>query len=1317
MQPRRKDIVPWLAVTMVFGTCGACLAAGTAAMLPRSYGTGLPLIADGQAACAVIYPAEGEAGRVLAERIAAAVTRLGAGDVPLIPDVEAVPERLGRLRPDLREKPLILLGDLNTNRAFFPSYANYYTICDARYPGGDGYVVRTLVRPFGRAVNYLVVGGSTPAGVARAVDRVTEMMAALKPADRVELPFCLEVKLGGALRSAFAEALRRADANPPFEPPREKGYSKEAQKHFTRNAHMYFYTGRPFFARRARDWILYLLDYSPEPIGTSDYWMEDLAVAWRRVSVSPVFSREECQAIDIRMYETFLDQGRRGWWVQKDASLGIGCRHHTTGMLAWWTFLRVLEEVGEPSTEARAKLAKRRTWCEAYLDGLLRHYWDDQDDYQSADSVQNTASYALQTGQLTWYTSGLARRAAQRLMTQVDNMGWYAGIQGYGDALPGWERFRLDGGLLLGSCAFVYQDGGYLWIMDHFPGLDESWGSLQPARLHTFDPGGRLKRKPPDWLTGLYVSRLTPYRLEKLNEGDFLTTPMMDGFHAFGLKAWPVPAELAFDKLVYRSAPEPTRMYFLLQGMAGTPLSTVDPNTIIRLTDQGKLWLVHNTGRRSLYFKNGVYVTRGVNEEGIPAACELVAHGDFGAVAMACSRLPDYRGTTWTRNLIALKDRFLVAIDQVRIEQPGTYMIGCNWRTPGFAVLDGPAWTSKQDDVTFTLLAADAQGMTSRREFTRDGATRPTILRQNRSLTAQAGHEVVFENLLYTSSSTRPMRCALRRVAPGVVAIRVHDGRGREASYVAAAGDQGIRAAGLETDAAAVLVGPGGAWMVGGGKLTLAGMSLDARDGRCVFTPEQAARAADWLAGVWDRAVIPRAEPKKVPEQAERTLQPVWTHPGPTTQGWRMDGVRFKPIRHVVGQSLLATDWILPLLLAEPRLMGQRGGAEFVLELPEPARVIGIDLYGDAFGETDRPLPPAHLDVELTFTRDGFAADARTRRVRVAREPSYHNLYKGHSYLFERYHLSGFEESASAVRVRVVDASIPQMVLTDVRVQVNEPACPQPVRVRVFDLDADGHDEILSWTADGDVAILDGEGALRWQASCPEGIVSAEAWDLDEDKQREIFVSRTDRQVVVYNLDGSVRWVKDFRNIWRESDQHFFGDGSVVYGMGAWKPAGRPRPELILTGYFSAAKLDPAGRVVKWFRRAGHFTQVRTIPQNLPNAGALVMRSDIPWVGPVPLEWWSIQSGAVGTRVDVPNGPAVFLAVDDYDADGRAEAIVATEQGIGLFGDREPLKRWQHITDAPPTGVGLLPSADGKGFVTVYGREDRSTGARTGTYS
>jgi hypothetical protein len=174
----------------------------------------------------------------------------------------------------------------------------------------------------------------------------------------------------------------------------------------------------------------------------------------------------------------------------------------------------------------------------------------------------------------------------------------------------------------------------------------------------------------------------------------------------------------------------------------------------------------------------------------------------------------------------------------------------------------------------------------------------------------------------------------------------------------------------------------------------------------------------------------------------------------------------------------------------------------------------------------------------------------------------------------------------------------------------------------------------------------------------------------------------------------------------RQTDEQFYRDGCSIYGMAAWRPADRDETEVLFTAYFAAARLDAAGHPQETFRRSGHLTQIRPVPAGRSTPAGLAIRSDIPWVGPAPLEWWSAETAASETTQWAPNGPAVFFEVGDYDSDGNPEALLATEQGIGLYSQVEPKVRWQHTTDAPTTGVGVIFGADGGPCTIVYGRSD-----------
>ncbi|MHC4797194.1 MAG: hypothetical protein ACYTF1_11175, partial [Planctomycetota bacterium] len=752
--------------------------------------------------------------------------------------------------------------------------------------------------------------------------------------------------------------------------------------------------------------------------------------------------------------------------------------------------------------------------------------------------------------------------------------------------------------------------------------------------------------------------------------------------------------------------------------------------------DQGKLWLVHNTAKRSLFFKNAVYVSRGLDEDAVPAACELVAHADFGNVALAASRLPDYRGTYWTRNLFVKQGRFTVVVDQICVEEAGQYTVCCTWRTPGFASLTDSGWWARQGDAEFFILPGEMRGLACARTAHPDGATRPTILRQNRSFTARPGDNLFYENLLYTSGPRVRQQCEVRRLAPGAIVIREHNAGQPEELSLAAACDGGISLHDLKTDAKLVFLSEREAFLAGGKTLELAGHTFNSVGNRVAFDDEIAEAVQRLLKSAWRKTALPQDESEEShPSMSGAAPQPTWTNRGPCTRGRLIDGIRFVGKSNIAGSDLLATDWILPVLRAEPRLtrswaitlnppmspnqvvahqedpndepvLSPLKRSEFILELAEPTRVSEIVVFGDTFGETSEPVFDARVDLEMTFTSDGFQADSRVKTVTLNRRPSYHNLYKGHSYLFECYRATGLDESARTVRVRVLDATLPKMILTDVQVRGEaDSAQEQPVNVHPTDLDGDQQDEILTWTAEGELAVVRPDGSDAWRRRFYEGIINVNAWDLDDNGVKEVFVSRTDRQVVALNSNGSLRWQKDFRQMYRETDEKYYNDGSIVYGMTAWKPDGTTEKAILFTSYFNAAKLDTKGNINNCFKRNGHFTQIQRIPSGFDREGGLAIRSDIPWVGPVPLQWWDTTTGEPASESSVPNGPCVFFEIGDLDADGSVDALVATEQGIGLFAPSEPKTRWEHITDAPAVGVGVIQH-NARAAQVAYGRRD-----------
>ena len=174
----------------------------------------------------------------------------------------------------------------------------------------------------------------------------------------------------------------------------------------------------------------------------------------------------------------------------------------------------------------------------------------------------------------------------------------------------------------------------------------------------------------------------------------------------------------------------------------------------------------------------------------------------------------------------------------------------------------------------------------------------------------------------------------------------------------------------------------------------------------------------------------------------------------------------------------------------------------------------------------------------------------------------------------------------------------------------------------------------------------------------------------------------------------------------QETGERLYGDGSLVYGMVAWRPEGAAEKQVLCTSYFFSATLDAQGRLQKYFRRSGHHAGIREVPRRFASDGQFAIRCDIPWVGPVPLEWWDGKADEAVATCNVPNGPLVHFELDDFDVDGRVEAFLASEEGIGLYGRTEPAVKWQHSTDAPCVGAAAVKVDDRHAATFLYGRED-----------
>ena len=176
-------------------------------MLPRTIDRSTKLVHDSRSDAAIVYP-DVEDGRSLGRAVQQAVSEATGIELELVADSKVV-DRIPRWpHKEYRNRPLVLIGNISTNRAIIPLYGNLLAGADLGYPGGDGFTLRTVVNPYGNGVNEIVLGGSSVAGMNKAVQAFAAVARKSGRRGSLTLPGLLKVVPGGK----YVEIVDRASA-------------------------------------------------------------------------------------------------------------------------------------------------------------------------------------------------------------------------------------------------------------------------------------------------------------------------------------------------------------------------------------------------------------------------------------------------------------------------------------------------------------------------------------------------------------------------------------------------------------------------------------------------------------------------------------------------------------------------------------------------------------------------------------------------------------------------------------------------------------------------------------------------------------------------------------------------------------------------------------------------------------------------------------------------------------------------------------------------------------------------------------------------
>ncbi|MGI5816628.1 MAG: FG-GAP-like repeat-containing protein [Armatimonadota bacterium] len=1296
-------------------------------LTPRSLET--PIVVDG-AAVATICHADDPAWREAAMAVQTAISDATGVEVPLASAADLSDE-------EAFGQSLILLGHLDNNRHVARLYHNFYVCLDTGYAGAEGYIIRSAHDPWGRGFNAVLVGGSTAAGTANAAAAFAEIIADATDGASLSLGRQMVLEIGEREfmtpdQRDLAIEQGRATLFAP-------GEGRSGVSRLTGLGTRYHRTGDPLAGEAYRAMMHALVEYfetdsyiSTEPLSRydrdfRDAWTYQVGLLWDLCEESELFSDEERVKftnmvirlmLECDLYQRYED--RLEMWGENTR---VPHNHNTFPALGAY-FIGEYALRHYPDHAALA--ARAEMWLEV-AEGVFRGLKHSPKPLEDSAAyvwlpLQHVMTYSLATGDTTFLDEGHGLAAAEVAMITMDNAGYQAA---YGDhsaytAASGIAEYTF-------KVAWYHRDPAVLWITQHAGGAN---GSPLGQSYHI-----DIEPQPPAGHVGLRVAELPP-------------AAYTDGIEGSPYPKEPqVPLEDCFDKMSFRAGLERDDAYMLIDGFGRGTHMHWDANAIIRYSHGGEPLLVDGEYiKNAPKYHNAVVIIRDGQSEDAPAVTELVRADDLQHVSFAQTRLPQCNEAAWTRSVVWRPNDYVLVVDEIEALADGDFTLRCCWRPWGDATLEDGVCTVTHRPMQLQVCNLD--GAPSTIEEMKVSANMPIQrLSQQVSRRLSAGESYRFANVIASSPVEEPREVAARRVGAGLFVIDRPEG-----AEVIALGPEGLVSAGIEGEAALVLIGEG--------LLVTTGVTALSPEGACELAelPTAAAEVRErvlampvapatvdgaglaapelrraWVAGGFDApmealpvvAISADAEHAGRLGPVEKLVDGQYASSAHSVQ-WA-PGVTPTVTMELAAETLITTielrDWSS---MNEQWAIGSRrlqvssdGFDRDVRDLGEAFEEIGTQQWRSNVNTIlEAPVNQRARQVRLIIEPAGdearvYLAEAMIRGTRPGALPRITAIASGP----HTRGTAGEPTGAGAVvagsdsgQIRAFDADGDVMWSwqAEGRARINALACA--------DLDGDGRDEVIYGDNGARLGALSADGEPRWEVTPPRyrginsDVMNITPADLDGDGLPEIVVGLRSWQYAAYTGEGELLWT------------------NVIYAHPATVSVaddfdGDGLPEIVGGNeYYRLNLIDTDGtRIYSRDRFGPEQSAVASADLDADGLPEIVMGTDlgelICFEGMTGARRWTRNVGDRVTRI----------VAADITADGVEEIVCAAESAnvYAFAGDGELL--WRTALPAGVSDLALLPGdeirlaavagaagvvlLDGSGSVVAVGPTDEQAEA------
>ncbi|MHC4399386.1 MAG: carbohydrate binding domain-containing protein, partial [Planctomycetota bacterium] len=504
----------------------------------------IALVEQGKPSAAIVMPASG-VYETAASVVQGAIEKQTGVTVPIVSDDS--PEAALPVK-----RNLIVLGNRSTNRTTSALYDLYYCLVDLKYPGPQGYVVRSVHNPFGNGHGVVIVGGSDAAGVDEGAKALAGVLSdAPAAAGNLSIGWTMETKLGKGLKPPTdVRQFETWEAS--------KGYGSVGYFGWcsiSKRMAMYYMTGDEFSAREVvrlsfpDEQALGEIDEidgerienKHDPLAGFYHYNAHMAILfWDLIEESPVITDEERLKITNAFARQLSHRKNEGVYGLTRPRPNVSSRHGQWSAVSLYCLGRYFN-----------KDYPHPIWAQCIRGGEL-----------AFRSLHEHGWVSGESDNLFWYNTGVAPVLTYMALTgdrkPLEN-GVLAGLLRGQEALisgrvPDWALNSASMGFL-NKAAYLTGDGRWITYRER------TGVNTDPFRLgQSFWPDDSLQPELPADLVGKW----TILRLPR---------------PAWGARRSGLPFDQSFYLGSYRSAADATGDYILLDGFNGAsrnPYHTFD---------------------------------------------------------------------------------------------------------------------------------------------------------------------------------------------------------------------------------------------------------------------------------------------------------------------------------------------------------------------------------------------------------------------------------------------------------------------------------------------------------------------------------------------------------------------------------------------------------------------------------------------------------------------------------------------------------------------------------------------------------------------